>query len=207
VRPHFHFASSPKSHTNSACSGYGYQVRIVSDLPNLDNDLAASMEWALAEIKKIQTAARSGNPISKPRWPMLVLRTPKGLGGPKIVHGEIVEGSFHAHQVPLPLAKTSEDERVSLQQWLKSYKPEELFTKEGVPTEAVLSVIPEINAKKLGQRVESYAGYKPIQTPDWMEFAVEKGSQESCMKAVGRFLKEVVVEYAFFAISPRQSIH
>ncbi|KAJ2918436.1 hypothetical protein MD484_g1925, partial [Candolleomyces efflorescens] len=175
-------------------TGYGYQVRIVSDLPNLDNDLAASMEWALAEIKKIQTAARSGSPISKPRWPMLVLRTPKGLGGPKYVHGEIVEGSFHAHQVPLPLAKTSEDERASLQEWLKSYKPEELFTKEGVPTEPVLSVIPEINAKKLGQRVESYAGYKPIRAPEWMDYAVEKGSQESCMKAVGRFLKEVVVE-------------
>ena len=58
-------------------TGYGYQVRIVEDLENIDEDLAASMEWALSEIKKIQTAARSGNPIVKPRWPVLILRTPK----------------------------------------------------------------------------------------------------------------------------------
>ena len=57
--------------------GYGYQVRFVEDLDNIDADLAASMEWAVKEIKKIQQAARSGNPIVKPRWPVLILRTPK----------------------------------------------------------------------------------------------------------------------------------
>ena len=58
-------------------TGYGYQARIVEDLDHIDEDLAASMEWALGEIKKIQTAARSGKPIVKPRWPVLILRTPK----------------------------------------------------------------------------------------------------------------------------------
>ncbi len=58
-------------------TGYGYQVRIVEDLENIDQDLAVSMEWALGEIRKIQKAARSGNPIVKPRWPVLILRTPK----------------------------------------------------------------------------------------------------------------------------------
>jgi xylulose-5-phosphate/fructose-6-phosphate phosphoketolase len=57
--------------------GYGYQVRFVEDLENIDLDLAASMEWAISEIKKIQSAARSGNPIVKPRWPVLIMRTPK----------------------------------------------------------------------------------------------------------------------------------
>jgi xylulose-5-phosphate/fructose-6-phosphate phosphoketolase len=153
------------------------------------------MEWALQEIKKIQHAARNGKAIIKPRWPMLVLRTPKGLSGPKIVHGEIVEGSFHSHQVPLPLAKTSDDELELLQDWLSSYKPQELFTKEGVPVDTVLSVIPDVNSKKLGQRKESYDAYTPLLTPDWKEICVKKGSEESCMKAVGRFLKEVVKEY------------
>jgi len=176
-------------------SGYGYQVRIISDVPNLDNDIAASMEWALSEIKTIQTAARSGNPLVKPRWPMLVLRTPKGLAGPKIVHGEFVEGSFHSHQVPLPLAKTSDEELKQLQTWLSSYKPGELFTKEGVPVDAVLSVVPTVDEKKLGQRKESYAAYKPLLNPKWEDNCVQKGSQESCMKAVGRFLKEVVEKY------------
>ena len=58
-------------------TGYGYQVRIVEDLGNIDQDLAASMEWALGEIREIQRAARSGDPITKPRWPVLILRTPK----------------------------------------------------------------------------------------------------------------------------------
>ncbi|KAH9481511.1 putative phosphoketolase [Psilocybe cubensis] len=173
-------------------TGYGYQVRIISDLPNLDNDLAASMEWALAEIKKIQTAARTGKPIIKPRWPMLVLRTPKGLSGPKMINGEIIEGSFHSHQVPLPGAKTSDEELAALQDWLSSYKPQELFTPQGVPIDAVLSVIPDVNTKKLGQKKESYAAYTPLLTPEWMDNCVEKGTQESCMKAIGRFLKEVI---------------
>jgi xylulose-5-phosphate/fructose-6-phosphate phosphoketolase len=128
---------------------------------------------------------------------MLVLRTPKGLSGPKIVHGEFVEGSFHSHQVPLPLAKTSDEELKQLQTWLASYKPEELFTKEGVPVDAVLSVIPVVNEKKLGQRKESFAACKPLLTPNWEDSCVPKGSQESCMKAVGRFLKEVVKEYIY----------
>ncbi|KAF4613835.1 hypothetical protein D9613_007622 [Agrocybe pediades] len=178
----------------SLFSGYGYQVRIISDLPNLDNDIAASMEWALGEIKKIQQAARSGNPIVKPRWPMLVLRTPKGLSGPKSLDGEFIEGSFHSHQVPLPGAKTSGKELRALQDWLSSYKPQELFNKEGIPNDAILSVVPEVNEKKLGQRKESYAAYTPLKTPDWKDGCVDKGSQESCMKAVGRFLKDVIEE-------------
>ncbi|KAF8150640.1 phosphoketolase [Crassisporium funariophilum] len=173
-------------------TGYGYQVRIISDLPNLDNDIAASMEWALAEISKIQKAARSGNPIVKPRWPVLILRTPKGLSGPKEFHGEFIEGSFHSHQVPLPGAKTSAEELRLLQEWLSSYKPNELFTKDGVPNEAVLSLIPETNSKKLGQKKEAYAAYAPLKTMDWQKLCVEKGTQESCMKAVGRFLKDVI---------------
>ncbi|KDR79037.1 hypothetical protein GALMADRAFT_278272 [Galerina marginata CBS 339.88] len=175
-------------------TGYGYQVRIISDLPNLDNDIAASMEWALAEIKKIQHAARNGNPIVKPRWPMLVLRTPKGLSGPKIVHGEFVEGSFHSHQVPLPLAKSSDYELGCLQDWLSSYRPQELFIKDGAPVDAILSIIPDINAKKLGQRKECYAAYIPLKTPEWKATCVAKGNQESCMKVVGRFLEEVIKE-------------
>lgn len=173
-------------------SGYGYQVRIVEDLENIDQDLAASMDWALAEIRKIQKAARSGNPIVKPRWPVLILRTPKGWYGPKAFHGELIEGSFHSHQVPLPNAKTSDEELAALHDWLKSYKPEELFTESGAPVPEVLSLVPEKTHLKLGQNPDSYCTYVPLVTPDWEPLCGEKGSQDSCMKAVGRFLKEVV---------------
>ncbi|KAJ6466558.1 phosphoketolase [Mycena vitilis] len=175
-------------------TGYGYQARIVEDVENIDNNLAASFDWALAEIKKIQKAARSGNPIVKPRWPVLILRSSKGLGGPKSFHGEFIEGSFHSHQVPLPGAKTSAEELAALQAWLKSYHPEELFTADGVPVPEVLSLVPESAEKRLGQRKEAFRGYTPLSVPEWEGFCSKQGTQDSCMKAVGRLLAAVVKE-------------
>jgi xylulose-5-phosphate/fructose-6-phosphate phosphoketolase len=152
------------------------------------------MEWALSEIDKIQKAARTGNPILKPRWPVLILRTPKGLSGPKTIHGEFVEGSFHSHQVPLPLAKTDAEELEALRGWLASYRPQHLFAENGAPVKEMLSIVPVDAEKKLGQRKESYKSYSPLCTPDWVPYCAEKGTQESCMKAIGRFLKEVIKE-------------
>ncbi|KAI9061053.1 phosphoketolase [Trametes sanguinea] len=175
-------------------TGYGYQVRIVEDLDHIDEDLAASMEWALGEIKKIQTAARSGKPIVKPRWPVLILRTPKGWSGPKELHGEYIEGSFRAHQVPLPEAKTDANERKMLQEWLTSYGPKELFGDAGVPNDAILSLVPEEESKRLGMREEAYKAYTPLDVPEWRKFAVEKGTDQSCMKITGELLDAVVQE-------------
>lgn len=98
--------------------GYGYEPRFVENLDDIDAHMSASVEWALRKIKKIQYAARSGHPVFKPQWPVLLLRTPKGWGGPKIVHGDIVEGSYRSHQVPLPAAKTEQGELEQLQEWL-----------------------------------------------------------------------------------------
>ncbi|KIL67461.1 hypothetical protein M378DRAFT_122372 [Amanita muscaria Koide BX008] len=174
-------------------TGYGYQVRIVSDLPNIDNDLAVSLEWAYSEIKKIQSAARHGQPIVKPFWPLIILRTPKGWTGPKACHGQIIEGSFHSHQVPLPRAKVCQEELDLLSHWLKSYGPHELFTDDGDPIPELLKIVPEKDEKKLGQRRESYKAYVPLQIPDWRPLAVARGAQESCMKIVGQLLQEVIV--------------
>ncbi|PYH41359.1 putative phosphoketolase [Aspergillus saccharolyticus JOP 1030-1] len=172
-------------------TGYGYQVRIVEDLEDIDTDIHNSMAWAVDEIHKIQKAARSGKPIMKPRWPMLVLRTPKGWSGPKEIHGKFIEGSFHSHQVPLPNAKKDEEELEALEKWLSGYGPDELFTEDGDIIDEIKSVIPADDEKKLGQRAESYKGYKAPNLPGWKEFGVEKGSQESAMKAVGRLIDQV----------------
>src|SRR5277367_2677269 len=72
-------------------TGYGYQCRFVEDLNDIDTDLGNSMEWALREINKIQQEARFGKPIVKPRWPVIIMRTPKGWTGPKKVDGEFIE--------------------------------------------------------------------------------------------------------------------
>ncbi|KAJ5861373.1 uncharacterized protein N7529_008683 [Penicillium soppii] len=171
-------------------SGYGYQVRIVEDINDIDTDLHCSMVWAVEEIQKIQNAARSGNPILKPRWPMLVLRTPKGWSGPKKLHGKFIEGSFHSHQVPLPKAKTDQEELGLLQKWLSDYKPQELFTSDGDIIDDIKSVIPIDDAKKLGQRIESYNSYVAPNLPDWRTFSVQKGSNESAMKSIGSLINQ-----------------
>ncbi|PQE06541.1 hypothetical protein CJF32_00002307 [Rutstroemia sp. NJR-2017a WRK4] len=175
-------------------TGYGYQVRFVEDLEDIDRDLATSMQWALDEIRKIQKAARSGKPIMKPRWPVIVMRTPKGWSGPKKVNGEFVEGSFHAHQVPLMAAKTDKDQLADLQKWLLSYDPKKLFTETGDVVDSIKSIIPVEPHKKLGQRVETYKHHEPLSVPDWKKYAVEKGSEVSCMKAIGELIDQTFVD-------------
>ncbi|KAL4791835.1 XFP N-terminal domain-containing protein [Aspergillus venezuelensis] len=174
-------------------TGYGYQVRIVEDLNDIDNDLHSSFLWAVEEIRKIQKAARSGKPIMKPRWPMIVLRTPKGWSGPKELHGQFIEGSFHSHQVPLPNAKKDDEELQALQKWLSEYKPEALFTDTGDVIDEVKSVIPP-DEKKLGMRPEAYKAYVAPDLPDWKNFCVEKGQQFSAMQAIGKFIDQVFVQ-------------
>lgn len=175
-------------------TGYGYQVRIVEKLDDIDTDLHCSMRWAIEEIRKIQNAARSGQPIMKPRWPIVILRTPKGWSGPKELHGKFIEGSFHSHQVPLPNARKDKDELNALQVWLQNYKPEELFTEKGDVIDEIKSVIPTSDSKKLGQRFEAYKGYVAPDLPDWRQFGVQKGTQESAMKMIGKLIDKVFVQ-------------
>ncbi|KIJ44413.1 hypothetical protein M422DRAFT_228537 [Sphaerobolus stellatus SS14] len=173
-------------------TGYGYQVRFVKDLANLDNDLAASLQWAIDEIHIIQKAARSGNPIVKPRWPLIVLRTPKGLSGPKEVHGQYIEGSFNSHGVPLPKANKDDEEFAVLKTWLESYKPRELFDADGKPRPEINTIIPDDPSLRMGQRKETFDDYQPLDVPDWNKYTVKKDGQDSCMERIGEFLHDVI---------------
>ena len=159
---------------------------------DINADMATSMEWAYQEIRRIQNCAKSGNPIFKPRWPMIVLRTPKGWTGPKELHGQRIEGSFKSHQVPLPRAKVDDEEFRLLESWLKSYKFHELFDlSEGSFKREVLEALPK-EEFRMGIRKETYAAYKPLDLPDWKDFKVEKGVDESCMKVVGKYCTKVI---------------
>ncbi|RUP46837.1 Xylulose 5-phosphate/Fructose 6-phosphate phosphoketolase [Jimgerdemannia flammicorona] len=155
-------------------TGYGYRVRIVgNNLESIQEDMAVSLDWAYSEIQKIQKAARSGNPLYKPRWPMIVLRSPKGWTGPKEAHGSPIEGSFHAHQVPLPNVKKDDEEFCLLKNWLHSYHPEQLFDSNGAPVEEIMQAIPSAEFR-MGQRPEIYAKYEPLDLADWKKFAVDE---------------------------------
>jgi xylulose-5-phosphate/fructose-6-phosphate phosphoketolase len=168
-------------------SGYGYDVCFVQTLEEIDAELAGALEWALAEIRAIQKAAREGEAIAKPRWPMIVLRTPKGWSGPKEVDGKLIEGSFHSHQVPLPKAGSDDGQLKVLQDWLDSYKISELLP-DGKPVASITDLLPEEDGKKLGQAETSYNGAKGLKLPEWRDFAVEKGTQQSEMKVTGNLL-------------------
>ena len=113
------------------------------------------------------------------------------MGAPAKYKGEFIEGSFHAHQVPIPDAKTNGEGLKALQEWLSSYKPAELFTEKGRPIDQILSVLPENKERRLGQVKEIHAGREAIAVPDWKELTVAKGSEESCMRLVGKYMDRV----------------
>lgn len=189
-------------------TGYGYQCRFVEDLDDIDADLSRSVDWALHEIEQIQLTARSGKPIWKPRWPVLVLRTPKGWGGPKKVHGEFVEGSFRAHQVPLMAPKTDKSELKDLQSWLQSYEPQTLLDEKGLVPDAVLRIIPSDDSKKLGQQIDTYGSYAPLTVPDWKKFALRQGVVVSCMQTIGKLLDQALIDnpHTFRIFSPDELV-
>ncbi|KAK7420384.1 hypothetical protein QQX98_002807 [Neonectria punicea] len=177
----------------SLFTGYGYQVCIVENLSQIDVELSSALEWAVNEIKNIQEAARQGQPIVKPRWPMIVLQTPKGWTGPKKVDGEFIEGSFHSHQIPVPKANEDEKHLRILQSWLQSYDAGRLL-KDGKPSKSIQDIVPQKDAKKLGQLKRTYDSYLALNMPDWKPFAVQKFQQSSCMAETGKFLDKVMVE-------------
>jgi xylulose-5-phosphate/fructose-6-phosphate phosphoketolase len=110
------------------------------------------------------------------------------------LNNEIIEGSFHAHQVPLPAAAKDDQQLDLLNKWLSSYKPHELFKKDGSPTDVICSILPSKPEKRMGQRVETYMGHHDLNVADWRSFAKERGTEVSCMYSVGNLLDKVLVD-------------
>jgi xylulose-5-phosphate/fructose-6-phosphate phosphoketolase len=151
--------------------GCGYQVRIVEDA-DLDADLYASMDWAYGEICRIQQAARSGERIAKPNWPMLILRSPKGMSGIKEMDGEPIEGSYRSHQVPAEKVKKDPHQLQLLEDWLHSYHIEELFD-QWQPAPDILELCPQ-GGRRMGCNPHTFGGriYRDLDLPDLFEFEV-----------------------------------
>ncbi|NGX54014.1 MAG: Xylulose-5-phosphate phosphoketolase [Chlamydiae bacterium] len=159
--------------------GYGYQPRIIED-SDLHADMFLALDWAYNEIRKIQKDARSGKKQLKTRWPMLILRSLKGWSGIKEIDGLPIEGSFRAHQIPANDLKTNPNSFKLVEQWLRSYKPEELFDKNGKPRDDVLANCPK-GKRRMGCNPHTFGGdmYKPLSLPDIKDFAVSPTSKTS----------------------------
>ncbi len=156
--------------------GYGYTPYFVEgdDPPEMHQLMAATLDTIVTEIKRIQRDARANGFTERPRWPMIILRSPKGWTGPKVVDGKPVEGTFRAHQVPVEEFATKPENLKILEAWLKSYQPEELFDQNGrlIPELAELAPTGE---RRMGANPNANGGLllKELKIPDFSDYAVK----------------------------------
>jgi xylulose-5-phosphate/fructose-6-phosphate phosphoketolase len=181
--------------------GYGWTPLFVAgDDPALMHEaMAATLDTAVEQIKAIQHDARSGGnaaTIKRPRWPMIVLVSPKGWTGPKIVDGQQVEGSFRAHQVPLHPAAHPEHLAL-LETWLRSYRPEELFDDQGRLKPELAEMAPT-GERRMGANPHANGGLllRDLHMPDFREYAIDVPSPGVAgpgdTHVLGRFLRDVI---------------
>ena len=164
------------SHEELECffKGCGWKPYFVEgdDPMTMHKKMAETMDTVIEEIKAIQKNARENNNPERPVWPMIILRTPKGWTGPKVVDGLQIEGSFRAHQVPITMEKPEHLEL--LKEWLESYRPQELFDKNGRLIPELAELAPKGNAR-LGANPHANGGLllKDLRLPDFRDYGIE----------------------------------
>ncbi len=179
--------------------GYGYTPYFVegSDAASMDQAMAATLDHCVQTIKSAQQEARRTGVASRPRWPMIVLRTPKGWTAPGEVDGHKLEGFWRSHQVPLAGVKKNPAHLKLLENWMRSYKPEELFDKNGALVSELRELTPT-GHRRMGANPHANGGLlkKPLKLPDFRnyEFKVEKPGQLEAENArpLGKFLRDVM---------------
>lgn len=178
--------------------GHGYDAHLVSgDQPGaVHAQLAATLDSCYTSIRRIQSQARKQGVTELPRWPMIILRTPKGWTGPRQVGGLPVEGTFRAHQVPLPLARTDSTQLKQLKAWLRSYRPQELFSASGVPDAAFANLIPA-DERRMGVNPCANGGARlvDLELPDFSSYAFEVPApgtvRAEATRRLGEYLRDI----------------
>jgi len=192
-------ARIPRDELEALMTGYGYRPYFVEgDEPAAMHQLmAATLDSVLDEIAQIQRRAREQARPERPRWPMIVLSTPKGWTGPKVVDGLPVEGSFRSHQVPLARVRTDPGQLAALAQWLLSYRPAELFDEEGA-LRAELAALAPSGARRMGANPHANGGLllRDLELPDFRDYAVAVpapgASSSEATRVLGGFLRDVI---------------
>ena len=180
--------------------GYGWTPYFVEGHePALMHEaMATTLDMAVEEIRRIQLHARAKDDATRPRWPMIVLASPKGWTGPKVVDGLKIEGTFRAHQVPLLVSASSPPDHLGeLEAWMKSYRPAELFDKEGRLVPELAELAPK-GARRMGANPNANGGIllRDLRMPDFRQFGLavpQPGSDgPGDTHVLGRFLREVI---------------
>ena len=179
----------------SLLHGYGWKPYLVeaSTTMDLHKKMATTLDIIIKEIKKIQYNARYNNKIERVFWPMIVLRTPKGWTGPKVVEGKKIEGTFRSHQIPIPL-ETDEDLKL-LEKWMKSYKPLELFDDNGKLLPSLKELVPY---NRMGTNPNANGGLllKELKVPSIDNYAVKFAHpgevEKEDMRVLGEFIRDII---------------
>jgi len=179
--------------------GYGYTPYFVegSEPQEMHQRMAATLDRAIGDIRAAQKAARDSGTASRPRWPMIVLRSPKGWTGPKEINGHKVEGSWRSHQVPFGDVRNNPTNMKLLESWMKSYKPDELFTESGALQPALRALAPH-GPRRMSANPHANGGLlrHELRLPDFRKYAVAvtaRGTSEyENTKPLGEYLRDVL---------------
>ena len=188
-----------KDELESLMSGYGYRPYFVegSDPEKMHDQMAGTLEQAVLEIKAIQEAARGGAHAKRPRWPMIVLRSPKGWTGPREVDGLQTEDCWRSHQVPLAGLASKPGHLKQLEEWMNSYRPQELFTEAGALTPELSELAPT-GPRRMGANPHANGGIllRDLRLPDFRDYAVAVPKpatvEAEATRALGVFLRDVM---------------
>jgi xylulose-5-phosphate/fructose-6-phosphate phosphoketolase len=192
-------ARIPRADLNELLRGYGYKPIFVSghDPETMHQLMAATMDGVIEEILAIQKNAREHGFSGRPAWPMIVLDTPKGWTGPKVVDGVQIEGTFRAHQVPVTGLKTNPEHLKILEDWMKSYRPEELFDEKGAPVAELRELAPK-GIRRMGANPVANGGLllKDLRLPDFRDYAVDVPKPgvivSEATRVLGNMLRDVL---------------
>jgi xylulose-5-phosphate/fructose-6-phosphate phosphoketolase len=197
-------ARIPESELLDLMRGYGYTPYIVSggfdgeDPREVHKRMAATLDEILDRIAEIKRSAAAGELSGRPAWPMLILRTPKGWTCPAEIDGHPTENNWRSHQVPLANARDTEEHTRLLENWMKSYRPEELFDEEGRPVELITSLAP-VGDRRMSANPVANGGLlrRDLRLPDFRDYAVDVPSPgDSVSEAthvLGEWLRDVMI--------------
>jgi xylulose-5-phosphate/fructose-6-phosphate phosphoketolase len=192
-------ARIPQGELEALFRGYGYKPFFItgSDPDTMHQEMAELLDVVYDEIRAIQKKARETGDLTRPRWPMIVMRTPKGWTGPKEVDGKPVEGTWRAHQVPFSEVREQPEHLKLLEDWMRSYKPEELFDENGQFRDEFADIAPK-GQLRMGMNPHANGGLllEPLRLPDFADYEVktpEPGAVDAeATRVLGFFLRDVM---------------
>jgi xylulose-5-phosphate/fructose-6-phosphate phosphoketolase len=184
----------------SLLEGYGHSVHWVSgdDPQTMHRSMATTLDVVVEQITEIQRRARVEGTSERPRWPMIVLRTPKGWTGPKVVDGLPTEGTWRSHQVPLAEIRTNPEHLAALESWMRSYRPQELFDDEGALVSELADLPPKAN-RRMSANPHANGGVlrKDLTLPDFRDYRVEVAQPGTTFseptRVLGPYLRDVIL--------------